>query len=327
MRAAIAAALVGDEQKREDPTVNELEERAPSCSGRTRRSTSRPRRWRTRSLCGCTRSPATSWSGKRTLTSSSPSSAAPASTPGRHARTAGRRRALHAGAGACRIPCAGDPLAADAGRLGREHAQRVAAGASGRSTRSTCCGAVRRARVPLPPRRRPAPERGRRERVDAGDDRPPLRHVTLCLSKGSAARSARCSPAGRRDGQARAATSTSSAARCGRRESSPRPASTRSRTTSTGSQRITRGRSGSRSASPRPGSRSIRTASRRTSSRSTWRRARRRRRWSCSPSRGSPVGHDHPPILRAVTHLDVDDEDIDRALDAIPRALGARVRA
>ena len=35
----------------------------------------------------------------------------------------------------------------------------------------------------------------------------------------------------------------------------------------------------------------------------------------------------HPSILRAVTHLDVDDEDIDRALDAIPRALGARVRA
>ncbi|MDX6397265.1 MAG: hypothetical protein QOJ43_673, partial [Gaiellaceae bacterium] len=28
MRAAIAAAAVGDEQKREDPTVNELEERA-----------------------------------------------------------------------------------------------------------------------------------------------------------------------------------------------------------------------------------------------------------------------------------------------------------
>ena len=35
----------------------------------------------------------------------------------------------------------------------------------------------------------------------------------------------------------------------------------------------------------------------------------------------------HPTILRAVTHLDVDDEDIDRALEAIPAALGARVRA
>jgi threonine aldolase len=35
----------------------------------------------------------------------------------------------------------------------------------------------------------------------------------------------------------------------------------------------------------------------------------------------------HPTLLRAVTHLDVTDEDIDGALDAIPRALGARVRA
>ena len=29
----------------------------------------------------------------------------------------------------------------------------------------------------------------------------------------------------------------------------------------------------------------------------------------------------HPTKLRAVTHLDVDDEDIDRALELIPRAL------
>ena len=35
----------------------------------------------------------------------------------------------------------------------------------------------------------------------------------------------------------------------------------------------------------------------------------------------------HPSVLRAVTHLDVEDEDIDGALEAIPRALGARVRA
>ena len=34
----------------------------------------------------------------------------------------------------------------------------------------------------------------------------------------------------------------------------------------------------------------------------------------------------HPTILRAVTHLDVEDEDVDRALEAIPAALGARVR-
>jgi threonine aldolase len=37
----------------------------------------------------------------------------------------------------------------------------------------------------------------------------------------------------------------------------------------------------------------------------------------------------HPTILRAVTHLDVSDEDIDRAIDLMPRALGilAGVRA
>ena len=35
----------------------------------------------------------------------------------------------------------------------------------------------------------------------------------------------------------------------------------------------------------------------------------------------------HPTVLRAVTHLDVSDEDIGGALDVIPRALGARVSA
>ena len=35
----------------------------------------------------------------------------------------------------------------------------------------------------------------------------------------------------------------------------------------------------------------------------------------------------HPTVLRAVTHLDVTDEDIESALAAIPRAIGARVRA
>ena len=35
----------------------------------------------------------------------------------------------------------------------------------------------------------------------------------------------------------------------------------------------------------------------------------------------------HPTRLRAVTHLDVDDEDIDRAIELIPRALGALARA
>jgi threonine aldolase len=35
----------------------------------------------------------------------------------------------------------------------------------------------------------------------------------------------------------------------------------------------------------------------------------------------------HPTILRAVTHLDIHDEDIERAVELIPRALGALARA
>jgi threonine aldolase len=35
----------------------------------------------------------------------------------------------------------------------------------------------------------------------------------------------------------------------------------------------------------------------------------------------------HPGVLRAVTHLDIGDEDIDRAIELIPRALGVLARA
>ena len=35
----------------------------------------------------------------------------------------------------------------------------------------------------------------------------------------------------------------------------------------------------------------------------------------------------HPTKVRAVTHLDVDDEGIERAMDGIPRALGTRAKA
>jgi threonine aldolase len=34
----------------------------------------------------------------------------------------------------------------------------------------------------------------------------------------------------------------------------------------------------------------------------------------------------HPTVLRAVTHLDVSDDDVERAIDAIPRALGVLAR-
>ena len=35
----------------------------------------------------------------------------------------------------------------------------------------------------------------------------------------------------------------------------------------------------------------------------------------------------HPTVIRAVTHLDLDDRDIDRAIELAPHALGARVAA
>ena len=38
-------------------------------------------------------------------------------------------------------------------------------------------------------------------------------------------------------------------------------------------------------------------------------------------------GTPHPTVLRALTHLDITDEDIDRAVEAIPRALGALAHA
>ena len=35
----------------------------------------------------------------------------------------------------------------------------------------------------------------------------------------------------------------------------------------------------------------------------------------------------HPTIVRAVTHLDVSDDDIDTAIEAVPRALGVLASA
>jgi hypothetical protein len=35
----------------------------------------------------------------------------------------------------------------------------------------------------------------------------------------------------------------------------------------------------------------------------------------------------HPGVLRALTHLDIDDEDIDEAIERVPRAVGVPARA
>ena len=45
------------------------------------------------------------------------------------------------------------------------------------------------------------------------------------------------------------------------------------------------------------------------------------------PSAEQPYGDLVSTVLRAVTHLDVSDEDIDRAIELIPRALGVLARA
>ena len=40
-----------------------------------------------------------------------------------------------------------------------------------------------------------------------------------------------------------------------------------------------------------------------------------------------PLADDEAWVLRAVTHLDVDDDDLAQALELVPHALGAGVRA
>ena len=93
-----------------------------------------------------------------------------------------------------------------------------------------------------------------------------IRSRSACR-RGSARRSARCSAAAATSSRRRAAGARCWAAACGRRGSSPRPGATRSRTTSRASPRITRTRRGSRR-----GSRSTRRS----------RSRRRRRTWSSS---------------------------------------------
>jgi threonine aldolase len=53
--------------------------------------------------------------------------------------------------------------------------------------------------------------------------------------------------------------------------------------------------------------------------------------WQAAEARAAAAGVGisdtvHPTMMRAVVHLDISDEDIDRAIEAVPRALGARDR-
>ena len=89
-----------------------------------------------------------------------------------------------------------------------------------------------------------------------------------------------------------------------------------------------RARTARRGARTRPASPSTSSRSRRTSCRSTSRRsasiAPRRSRGSARRASGSPATI-HPTVMRAVTHLEIGDEDIERAAELIPqRSRGVR---
>ena len=187
---------------------------------------------------------------------------------------------------------------------------------------------VPRARALGAPRRRAAAQRRRRARRAAGGDRGAVRHrhdlplegprlparrPDRGLARADAPGAGREAPLRRRDAPGRA--------------SSPRPGSTRSTTTSSGWPTTTsapaaspwRGRSGA--------CRSTSSACRRTSSRSTSRPSgsASTRRWTRLREAGVLLSRTmRPGVLRAVTHLDVDDDDIDGAIELVPRALGSR---
>ena len=100
--------------------------------------------------------------------------------------------------------------------------------------------------------------------------------------------------------------------------------------TSTGWPTTTRAHGGWRRGSTTPACPSTSSRSRRTSSRSTSARSGSSPEEALERLSQQGVGLSmtvHPTILRAVTHLDVDDEDIERAVELIPRALGALARA
>ena len=200
MRAAIADAAVGDEQRREDPSVNELEARAATLLGQEE-AVFLP----TATMANQIALRAAHRAGRRAGRGGElPRLHLGARRAGRplgcrHAWAAGLGRPLHAGAGARGLPRTGNALPAHARCLGREQSQRLgrahlAAGGDRRAAR-----ALRRARSALPPRRRQAAERGGRERGERRHDR--LAGSTPSPSasrRGSAARWAPSLPARRR---------------------------------------------------------------------------------------------------------------------------------
>ena len=333
MRAAIAAAAVGDEQKREDPTVNELEERAARAAragggglppdrddGEPDRAAAAHRARRRAARRG--ELPRLHLRARR------------AGRPlrRRHARPAGRRRAASAPEqvrAAYRVPAIHSPRTRVA--LGREHAQRVAAAGSGRSRRSTSCA---RSAIELDLRFHLDGARLLNAAVASGIEaaRSAGRFdtVTLCLSKGLGCPlgALLAGPVGG-DGRARAGfkhlfggamRQAGIVAAAGvyaldhhvdrlADDHAPREAARA---------RPRRGRAGGR---PRPGRDELRPARRRAADEGGGDRR-------CSPSRASASRRRSTRPCSAPSRTSTSTTRTStRALEAIPRALGARVRA
>ena len=176
MRAAIAAAVVGDEQKREDPTVNELEARAATLLGQDE-AIFVPTATMANQIALRAAHGARGRAGRRGELARVHLGARRSrrALGGHHARASRCCRPVQRRAGARGPPRASDPFASDACCLGREHAQcerrtDLAARGDRRAPQP-----LRRARPPFPSRRRAAAERGDRQRGGRRDDRPALR--------------------------------------------------------------------------------------------------------------------------------------------------------
>ena len=173
-----------------------------------------------------------------------------------------------------------------------------------------------------PPRRRAADERGggqRRRRRRLGRAASTARGWTS--PRASAPRSAPAWPARPPSSRRRGAGSRCWAAPCASRASSPPPGSTRSTTTSSAWPTTTR--------APGAWPRGSRRCPASSSTPPRWRRTSSSSRCPTRPpSRAAlaaedvEMSHFGPTRVRAVTHLDVDDEGIERALSVAARALG-----
>ena len=182
-----------------------------------------------------------------------------------------------------------------------------------------------RGRRRRPPGRRPAVERPRRRRrpARASTARWPTRSRSAS-PRVSARPSARCSSPRPSGSPGPGCCASATAAACGRPACSAPPACTPSTTTSTGSPTTTPAPAGwpRPCAAARPGSVDP-ARSRPTSSCWTPGTGRRPQVAAAAAARGVRVSALGPRMVRAVTHLDVDDDGVERACEVLAEALAA----